>query len=72
MEVCGEMAGDPSFTRLLLGFGLREFSMFPTQLLTVKRQVLRSNLPDIIHAAEKILKSDSPENIRILLTKLNS
>ena len=72
VEVCGEMAGDPSLTRLLLGFGLREFSMFPTQLLTVKRQVLRSNLPDIIHAAEKILKSDSPENIRILLTKLNS
>ena len=72
VEVCGEMAGDPSLTRLLLGFGLREFSMFPTQLLTVKRQVLRSNLPDIIHIAEKILKSDSPENIRILLTKLNS
>ena len=72
VEVCGEMAGDPSLTRLLLGFGLREFSMFPTQLLTVKRQVLRSNLPDIIHTAEKILRSDSPENIRILLTKLNS
>ena len=72
VEVCGEMAGDPSFTRLLLGFGLREFSMFPTQLLTVKRQVLRSNLPDIIHTAEKILRSDSPEDIRILLTKLNS
>ncbi len=72
VEVCGEMAGDPSFTRLLLGFGLREFSMFPTQLLTVKRQVLRSNLPDIIHTAEKILKSDSPENIRILLAELNS
>jgi phosphoenolpyruvate-protein phosphotransferase (PTS system enzyme I) len=72
VEICGEMAGDPSFTRLLLGFGLREFSMFPTQLLTVKRQVLRSNLPDIIHTAEKVLKSDSPENIRILLTKLNS
>ena len=72
VEVCGEMAGEPSFTRLLLGFGLREFSMFPTQILTVKRQVLRSNLPDIIHTAEEILKSDSPENIRILLTKLNS
>ena len=72
VEICGEMAGDPSFTRLLLGFGLREFSMFPTQLLTVKRQVLRSNLPDIIHTAEEILRSDSPENIRILLTELNS
>ena len=72
VEICGEMAGDPSFTRLLLGFGLREFSMFPTQLLTVKHQVLRSNLPDIIRTAEKILRSDSPEKIRILLTELNS
>ena len=72
VEICGEMAGDPSFTRLLLGFGLREFSMFPTQLLTVKHQVLRSNLPDIIRTAEKILRPDSPEKIRILLTELNS
>ncbi len=70
--VCGEMAGDTLFTRLLLGFGLRQFSMFPTQLLTVKRKVLRSYLPDIIHFAQKILKSDNPENIRTLLTKLNS
>ena len=72
VEVCGEMAGDTSFTRLLLGFGLRHFSMLPTQLLTVKRQVLRSHLPDSIHFAEKILKSDSQENTRTLLTKLNS
>lgn len=70
--VCGEMAGDILFTRLLLGFGLRQFSMFPTQLLTVKRQVLRSHLPDIIHYAQKILISDHPENIQTLLTKLNN
>ena len=70
--VCGEMAGETLFTRLLLGFGLRQFSMFPTQLLTVKRKVLRSYLPDIIHFAQKILKADNPENIRTLLTKLNS
>jgi len=70
--VCGEMAGETLFTRLLLGFGLRQFSMFPTQLLTVKRQVLRSYLPDIIHFAQKILKADNPENIRTLLTKLNN
>lgn len=70
--VCGEMAGDTLFTRLLLGFGLRQFSMFPTQLLTVKRQVLRSHLPDIIHYAQKILISDHPENIQTLLTKLNN
>jgi len=70
--VCGEMAGETLFTRLLLGFGLRQFSMFPTHLLTVKRKVLRSYLPDIIHFAQKILKADNPENIRTLLTKLNS
>jgi len=70
--VCGEMAGDTLFTRLLLGFGLRQFSMFPTQLLTVKRQVLRSHLPDIIYFAQKILKSDHPGNIHTLLTKLNN
>jgi len=70
--VCGEMAGDTLFTRLLLGFGLRQFSMFPTQLLIVKRQVLRSHLPDIIHFTQKILKSDHPENIHTLLTKLNN
>tara|TARA_B100000686_G_scaffold53298_1_gene57520 strand:+ start:2892 stop:4619 length:1728 start_codon:yes stop_codon:yes gene_type:complete len=72
VEVCGEMAGDISCTRLLLGFGLRQFSMFPTQLLTVKNQVLRSYLPDISYIAEEILKSDSPKSIRALLTKLNS
>jgi len=70
--VCGEMAGETLFTRLLLGFGLRQFSMFPTHLLTVKRKVLRSYLPDIIHFAQKILKADNPENIRTLLAKLNS
>ncbi|MEE8150294.1 MAG: phosphoenolpyruvate--protein phosphotransferase [Nitrosomonadaceae bacterium] len=70
--VCGEMAGETLFTRLLLGFGLRQFSMFPTHLLTVKRKVLRSYLPDIIHFAQKILKADNPETIRTLLTKLNS
>ena len=70
--VCGEMAGDTLFTRLLLGFGLRQFSMFPTQLLTVKRQVLRSHLPDVIYLVQKILESDHPENTHTLLTKLNN
>ena len=71
VAVCGEIAGDIVFTRLLLGFGLRTFSMHPAQLLTVKREVLRSNLPDIIPLAQKILKADDPERIHGLLTKLN-
>ena len=72
VSVCGEIAGDIVFTRLLLGFGLRTFSMHPAQLLTVKREVLRSNLPDIIPLTQKILKADDPDKIHALLAKLNS
>ncbi len=71
VSVCGEIAGDIAFTRLLLGFGLRSFSMHPAQLLTVKREVLRSNLPDIIPLTQKILKADDPDKIHTLLAKLN-
>jgi phosphotransferase system enzyme I (PtsI) len=71
VSVCGEIAGDTAFTRLLLGFGLRSFSMHPAQLLTVKREVLRSNLPDIIPLTQKILKADDPDKIHTLLAKLN-
>ncbi|MBA4142616.1 MAG: phosphoenolpyruvate--protein phosphotransferase [Nitrosospira sp.] len=72
VAVCGEIAGDVIFTRLLLGFGLRLFSMHPAQLLTVKREVLRSNMPNIIPLVQKILKADDPEKIHVLLAKLNS
>lgn len=72
VAVCGEIAGDVIFTRILLGFGLRLFSMHPAQLLTVKREVLRSNLPDIIPLVQKILKADDPDRIHTLLMRLNS
>jgi phosphotransferase system enzyme I (PtsI) len=44
VAVCGEMAGDIKLTRLLLGMGLREFSMHPAQLLAVKQEILNSDL----------------------------
>ena len=71
VSVCGEIAGDAVFTRLLLGFGLRVFSMHPAQLLTVKREILRANLPDLIPVTQKILKTADPEKIHALLAKLN-
>ena len=43
VAVCGEMAGDPLLTNLLLGMGLRQFSMHPAQLLAVKQEVLRAD-----------------------------
>ena len=47
VAVCGEMAGDVRLTRVLLGFGLRQFSMHPAHLLTVKQQVLKSDLEEV-------------------------
>ena len=71
VAVCGEMAGDVLFTRLLLGFGLRQFSMHPAQLLRVKQEVLKSNVPVIAPLTHKMLKTDDPVKIHQLLKKLN-
>ncbi len=71
VSVCGEMAGDPGFTRLLLGFGLRHFSMHSAQILTVKRQVLQSDVPLLSQAARKILSTQDIDRIEPLLQKLN-
>ena len=72
VSVCGEMAGDLAYTRLLLGLGLRQFSMNPAQLLASKQRVLTTNLPDIAPLAQKILRSDDPLRIRELLGRLNA
>jgi phosphotransferase system enzyme I (PtsI) len=71
VTVCGEMAGDVALTRLLLGFGLRSFSMHPANLLTVKQRVLMSSLADAESVSNRILKADSPERVLMLLEKLN-
>lgn len=71
VSVCGEMAGDPLLTRLLLGLGLRSFSMHPASLLQVKQQVLRSHLDEISPVAQKLLKNTDPEKTAALLARLN-
>jgi phosphotransferase system enzyme I (PtsI) len=72
VAICGEMAGDPTLTRLLLGFGLRQFSMHPANVLTVKQQVLKTSLPIAVSTAQKVLKAEEPEKIRSLVDKLNA
>ncbi|MHB1100323.1 MAG: phosphoenolpyruvate--protein phosphotransferase [Burkholderiales bacterium] len=72
VAVCGEMAGDAELTRMLLGFGLREFSMHPANLLTVKQQVLKSSVSEVAAITQKMLKTDEPEKIRALLNRLNA
>jgi phosphotransferase system enzyme I (PtsI) len=72
LAVCGEMAGDVELTRLLLGFGLRNFSMHPAHLLAVKQRVLMTSLPDISPLVARILKTDEPEKLHGLMEKLNA
>jgi phosphotransferase system enzyme I (PtsI) len=72
VAVCGEMAGDPLLTRLLLGFGLRNFSMQAQQLLAIKERVLRTNLAEVQPLAQRVLRQSDPAKTRELLAKLNS
>jgi len=58
--VCGEMAGDLSMTRLLLGLGLRSFSMHPAQILAVKQEVLRADASKLAPWAAEVLGSECP------------
>jgi phosphoenolpyruvate-protein phosphotransferase (PTS system enzyme I) len=60
VSVCGEMAGDPALTRLLLGLGLKHFSMHPSQLLSVKQEVLRADAQKLQPWAQKVLSSEFP------------
>jgi len=60
VSLCGEMAGDPLYTRLLLGLGLRHFSMHPTQLLRVKQEVLRADTSRLAAWAQGVLHADDP------------
>ncbi len=72
ISVCGEMAGELTYTRLLLGLGLRQFSMFSAQVPSVKQRVLTTSLPEISTLTQKILRSDDPMKIRELLDRLNA
>lgn len=70
VSVCGEMAGDKTFTRLLLGMGLMQFSMHPTQILSVKQEILRSDSTDLALKVGKLLRLDEPDKIREAVEKL--
>ena len=63
VSVCGEMAGDVSMTRLLLGMGLRSFSMHPSQVLLVKQQILRADTEKLKALAQQVLASEDPASL---------
>jgi len=60
VSLCGEMAGDVSLTRLLLGLGLRSFSMHPAQILAVKQEVLRADTSKLTAWAQQVMADDDP------------
>jgi phosphotransferase system enzyme I (PtsI) len=72
VALCGEMAGDTGLTRLLLAFGLRNYSMHTAHLPDVKQEILKSNFAQLRPLARKMLRATDPGKLRELLAKLNS
>ena len=71
VSVCGEMAGDTKYTRMLLGLGLRKFSMNINNLLDVKDVVLHSRTEQLENEIAKLLRNEDPDKMDALLKKLN-
>ena len=72
VSMCGEMAGDSQYTRLLLGMGLREFSMQPSSLLQVKEIISQTDINQITHLTNETLSLSDSTAIRDLLAAINS
>ena len=72
VSMCGEMAGDEKYTRLLLGMGLTDFSMQPSSLLEVKNVIINTDVSQLDKAVRKLLICDTAEEIRLHLNKINS
>ena len=70
VSICGEMAGQIAYTSLLLGMGLRQFSMHPSSVLEVKQLILRADVGKLKTKVGKILKMDDPAKIREAVSKL--
>lgn len=72
VAVCGEMAGEMRLTRLLLGLGLREFSMHPANVPEVKQRVLQTDLREAEILARRIVNTHDPDKARAMLERLNA
>ena len=72
VSLCGEMAGDPNYTRLLLGLGLKSFSMHPSAIPEVKNIIINSDLTKLEKLSKKIVSCDSSIEKNKLIKKLNS
>jgi len=72
VSVCGEMAGDVALTRLLLGLGLRQFSMHSAHLPDVKQRVLKTSLAEAAPYARRMLRATDPGRLHTMLDRMNA
>lgn len=71
VSVCGEMAGDAKLTKLLIGMGLRQFSMHPSHILSIKQQVLHSQVSSLMSQSRRVLGLTDSDKIELVVNKFN-
>ncbi|WP_424946707.1 phosphoenolpyruvate--protein phosphotransferase [Candidatus Spongiihabitans sp.] len=71
VSMCGEMAGDIEYTRVLLGMGLRDFSMDPSVILQVKRQIRLTDTAKIEPKVKRLLKTADQKVVKQLMSEIN-
>lgn len=71
VAMCGEMAGDIRYTRLLLGMGLNEFSMHPATLLEVKKIIRETNVAHVERFARKVMSTHDSRQLHELVDSTN-
>jgi phosphotransferase system enzyme I (PtsI) len=71
IAICGEMAGEPKLTKLLIGMGVEQLSMHSSHILSVKQQVLNSSIKNMKASVLRLLKLNEVDKIETLLKKIN-
>ena len=69
VAMCGEMAGEPDYTRLLLGLGLREFSVHPANLLQIKKIIIDTDVSKTTRVAKRSLRAKTGADVHDMLRK---
>lgn len=72
VSICGEMAGDTKLTRLLIGMGMRQLSMHPSHILSVKQQILHSQMSLLSKQVKKLLNLSDTEKIELQVMDLHT
>ena len=72
VSLCGEMAGDFNYTRVLLGLGLKSFSMHPSAIPEIKNIMINSDISKLKKLSKEIINCDCPIKKTKLLSKINN